>query len=95
MAMADMTRPDAKAKVRQMRLLRDHPEMAGALADADISKSLGAGDRGVDQEAPGGAARGDDQDPGAGRPAGASRDDLRMIAAVALAEVARLTARRR
>ena len=39
MAMADMTRPDAKAEVRRMRLLRDHPEMAGALAAADISKS--------------------------------------------------------
>ena len=39
MAMTDMTRPDARAKVRRMRLLRDHPEMAAALADADISKS--------------------------------------------------------
>ena len=39
MAMTDMTRPDAKAKVRRMRLLRGHPEMAGALVSADISKS--------------------------------------------------------
>ena len=39
MAMAEMTRPDAKTKVWRMRLLRDHPEMADALADADISKS--------------------------------------------------------
>ena len=39
MAMADMTRPDARAKVWRMRLLRDHPAMAGALADAGISKS--------------------------------------------------------
>src|ERR1700734_2407486 len=38
-AMADMTPRDAKAKMRQMRLLRDHPEMAAALVDADISKS--------------------------------------------------------
>src|SRR5260370_20275605 len=38
MAMTDMTRPDAKTKVWRMRLLRDHPEMAGALANADISK---------------------------------------------------------
>ena len=30
---------DAKAEVRQMRLLRDHPEMADALAAKDISKS--------------------------------------------------------
>ena len=39
MAMTDMTRPDARTKVRRMRLLRDQPAMAGALADADISKS--------------------------------------------------------
>src|ERR1700751_5676784 len=39
MAMTDMTRQDAKAEMRQMRLLRDHPEMAGALAEADLSKS--------------------------------------------------------
>src|SRR5579872_625744 len=39
MAMTDMTRPDARAEVRQMRLLRDHPEMAAALAAADISRS--------------------------------------------------------
>ena len=39
MAMADMTRPDARARVWRMRLLRDHPAMAGALADAEISKS--------------------------------------------------------
>jgi hypothetical protein len=38
-AMADMTPRDAKAEVRQMRLLRGHPEMAAALADARISKS--------------------------------------------------------
>ncbi|HEX4397307.1 MAG TPA: hypothetical protein VH136_06710, partial [Trebonia sp.] len=38
-AMANMTRPDAKAEVRQMRLLRDHPVLAAALAAADISKS--------------------------------------------------------
>src|ERR1700741_2014254 len=30
-AMANMTRPDAKAEVRQMRLLRDHPALPGAL----------------------------------------------------------------
>ena len=82
MAMADMTRPDARAKVRRMRLLRDHPAMAAALAAADISKSLGAGDRRMDQEAARGAARGDDQDPGAGRSGRApSLDDLRIIAA--------------
>ena len=70
MAMADMTRPDAKAKVRRMRLLRDHPAMAGALAERGYLQVAGAGDRGVDEEASRGAARGDDQDPGAGRSGG-------------------------
>src|ERR1700733_16063495 len=39
MAMTDMTRGDARAELWQMRLLRDHPEMAAALVSADISKS--------------------------------------------------------
>src|SRR5579872_4998755 len=39
MAMTGMTRGDATAKVRRMRLLRGHPAMAGALAGADISAS--------------------------------------------------------
>ena len=68
MAMTDMTRPDARARVRRMRLLRDHPDMAGALADRGHLQVAGAGDRRMDQEAPGGAARGDDHDPGPGRP---------------------------
>ena len=38
-AMAEMTPPDAKRKVRRMRLLRDHPALAAGLADGDISKS--------------------------------------------------------
>ena len=67
MAMTDMTRPDARAKVRRMRLLRGQPAMAAALADADISKSQALAIAGLDEEAPGGAARGDDQHPGAGR----------------------------
>ena len=68
MAMTDMTRPDARTKVRRMRLLRGHPDMAAALADADISKSQALAIAGVDEEAARRAARGDDQDPGAGRP---------------------------
>ena len=64
-AMADMTPRDAKVKMREMRLLRAHPDMAAALAAKDIS--VGTGDRRLDQEAARGAARGDDHDPGAGR----------------------------
>ena len=70
MAMTDMTRPDARAKVWRMRLLRDHPAMAGALARRGYLQVAGAGDRQVDEEAPGRAARRDDQDPGAGRDRG-------------------------
>ena len=61
MAMTDMTRPDARTKVRRMRLLRDQPAMAGALVGRGHLQVAGAGDRGVDQEAARGAARGDDQ----------------------------------
>jgi hypothetical protein len=39
MAMTGMTRGDARAEVREMRLLRAHPEMTGALAAGEISKS--------------------------------------------------------
>ena len=65
-AMADMTPRDAKAKMREMRLLRAHPAMAAALAARDISKSWALAIARLDQEAARGAARGDDQDPGAG-----------------------------
>src|SRR4029077_10163167 len=39
MAMTDMTRGDARAEVRHMRLLRDQAALTGALATGDISKS--------------------------------------------------------
>ena len=82
--MADMTPRDAKAEVRQMRLLRAHPDMAAALAAKDISKSWALAIADWTRKLPAElraetirilveAAR-----------AGASRDDLRMIAAVAL-----------
>ena len=83
-AMADMTRPDAKAEVRRMRLLRDHPSLADALAAGDISRSWALAIAGWTKKLPAElraetikilveAAR-----------AGASRDDLRTIAGVAL-----------
>ena len=67
MAMTDMTRGDARVKVRRMRLLRGHPDMAAALAAADISKSQALAIAEWTKKLPGGAARGDDHDPGAGR----------------------------
>ena len=70
MAMTDMTRPDARTKVRRMRLLRGHPDMAAALVGRGHLQIAGAGHRRVDQEAARRAARGDDHDPGAGRPGG-------------------------
>ena len=51
-----------------MRLLRGHPAMAAALADADISKSQALAIAEWTKKLPAGAARGDDHDPGAGRP---------------------------
>jgi hypothetical protein len=83
MAMADMTRQDARVEMRQMRLLRDHPEMADALAARDISKSWAMAIADWTKKLPAElraetikilveAAR-----------AGASQDDLRIIAAVA------------
>ncbi len=83
-AMADMTPRDAKVKMREMRLLRAHPDMAAALAAKDISKSWALAIAEWTKKLPAElraetikilveAAR-----------AGASRDDLRMIAAVAL-----------
>ena len=39
MAMTDMTRGTPRSRCGEMRLLRGHPDMAAALADADISKS--------------------------------------------------------
>src|SRR5579863_1481480 len=84
MAMTDMTKPDARAEVRQMRLLRHHAALAGALATGDISKSWALAIAEWTKKLPAElraetikilveAAR-----------AGASRDDLRMIAGVAL-----------
>ena len=84
MAMADMTRPDARAEVKQMRLLREHPALAGALADGDVSRSwalaIGEWTRRLPAELRAQtvtilvqATR-----------AGASLDDLRTIAGVAL-----------
>ena len=73
MAMTDMTRRDARAEVRRMRLLRGHPAMAAALAAADISKSQALAIADWTKKLPGRAARGDDQDPGAGRPGRARR----------------------
>ena len=85
MAMTDMTRPDARTKVRRMRLLRGQPAMAAALGGRGHLQVAGAGDR---RSGPGScppelraetitilvqAAQ-----------AGASLDDLRMIAGVAL-----------
>src|SRR5580704_5209277 len=84
MAMTDLTRGDARAEVRRMRLLRGHPEMAGALAAGDISKSQALAIAGWTKKLPAElraetitilvqAAR-----------SGASLDDLRTIAGVAL-----------
>ena len=95
MAMADMTRPDAKTKVWRMRLLRDHPEMAGALADADISKSQALAIAEWTKKLPAELRAETIRILVQAATAGASLDDLRMIAGDRAAAVARLAARRR
>jgi hypothetical protein len=83
MAMTDMTKPHARAEMRQMRLLRDHPALAAALAARDISKSWALAIAKWTRKLPAElraetikilveAAR-----------SGAAHDDLRIIAAVA------------
>ena len=83
-AMTDMTRRDAKAKVRRMRLLRGHPEMAAALADADISKSLALAIAEWTRKLPAELRAETIKILVQAAEAGASLDDLRMIAGVAL-----------
>ena len=84
MAMTDMTRPDAKTKVLADAAAARPPRDGRRAGGRGHLQVAGAGDREVDEAAPGRAARGDDQDPGARPPAaGASLDDLRIIAAVA------------
>ena len=84
MAMTDMTRGDARAKVRRMRLLRGHPAMAGALADADISKSQALAIAEWTRKLPAELRAETITILVQAAQAGASLDDLRMIAGVAL-----------
>src|SRR5580692_5937174 len=82
-AMANMTRPDAKAEVRQMRLLRDHPALAGALAAGDISTSQALAIAGWTKKLPAELRAETITILVQAAQAGASQDDLRIIAAVA------------
>jgi hypothetical protein len=82
-AMADMTRPDAKVKVRRMRLLRDHPALADALAAGDISKSWALAITEWTRKLPAGLRAETIKILIEAAKAGASRDDLRIIAGVA------------
>jgi hypothetical protein len=84
MAMTDMTRPDAKAEVWRMRLLRGHPEMADALAAGDISKSQALAIAKWTKKLPAELREETITILVQAAAAGASLDDLRMIAAVAL-----------
>ena len=83
MAMTDMTRPDARTKVWRMRLLRDHPEMAGALAAADISRSQALAIAKWTKKLPAELRAETIKILVQAATAGASLDDLRIIAGVA------------
>jgi hypothetical protein len=82
-AMADLTPPDARRKVRRMRLLRDHPEMSAALAGAGISKSWALAIVKWTDKLPAQLRAETIKILVQAAQAGASRDDLRIIAAVA------------
>jgi hypothetical protein len=84
MAMTDMTRPDARAEVRQMRLMRDHPDMAAALANADLSKSMALAIAEWTRKLPAELRAETIKILVQAAQAGASLDDLRTIAGVAL-----------
>jgi hypothetical protein len=83
MAMTDMTRRDAKAEMRQMRLLRDQPAMASALAAKDISKSWAMAIADWTKKLPAELRAETIKILVEAAAAGAALDDLRMIAAVA------------
>src|ERR1700733_11477505 len=83
-AMADMTPRDAKVKMREMRLLRAHPDMAAALAAKDISKSWALAIAEWTKKLPAELRAQTIKILVEAAQAGASRDELRMIAAVAL-----------
>ena len=83
MAMTDMTRQDARVEMRQMRLLRDHPEMAAALAAKDISKSWAMAIAEWTKKLPAELRAETIKILVQAAAAGASGDDLRIIAAVA------------
>ena len=95
MAMTDMTRPDARARVRRMRLLRDHPDMAGALASADISTSQALAIAEWTKKLPAELRAQTITILVQAAVAGASLDDLRIIAGIALERWRALAARRR
>jgi hypothetical protein len=83
-AMASMTSADAKAEVRQMRLLRDHPEMAAALAVKDISTSQALAIAEWTKKLPAELRAETIKILVQAAAAGATLDDLRTIAGVAL-----------
>ena len=83
MAMTDTTKPDARAEMRQMRLLRDHPEMAAALAVGDISKSWALAIAEWTKKLPAELRAATIKILVQAATSGASLDDLRIIAAVA------------
>jgi len=84
MAMTDMTRPDAKAKVWRMRLLRDHPALADALAAGDISKSWALAIAKWTKKLPAELRAETIKILVEAAAAGATLDDLRTIAGIAL-----------
>jgi hypothetical protein len=72
-AMTGMTRKGARAAMDEMRQLRDRPDLAAALADGQITKSLGPDLIESTKPAPLGAPRQDRQNPAGSRRRGRRR----------------------
>src|SRR5215469_15771727 len=83
MAMTDMTQRDARAEVREMRLLRDHPALAQALAARDISRSWALAIAEWTRKLPAELRAETIKILVQAAQSGASQDDLRIIAGVA------------
>ena len=84
MAMTDMTRPDARAEMRRMKLLRAHPPLAAALAAEDISTSWALAIAEWTRKLPAELRAATIKILVEAARAGASQDDLRTIAGIAL-----------
>ena len=82
--MTQATRPDAKAAVREMRRLAQHPAIAAAMAAGQVSRSYGLAITDLTRKLPAGLRARTGQILLEAAAGGADIDDLKMLAAAAL-----------